>query len=276
MQYTPKLPRHNNNVTHEHPLREFGVLLVAASIVFFGVLWVAGLFIDAAVDYIDPELEEQLFSGRFDSSFPTASEAESTTQDIQHLSDGIRDCLGIKRSIEVRVVSSPVANALAIPGGLVVLYTGLLEQLDSKNQVAFVLAHELAHFKNRDHLRGMGRSVVYFAASAMLTGANSGLSSVLAQLVSVGAASHSQERESAADVSGLEALHCHFGHVGGATAFFERLQATDTGASFPEIPYLSSHPDTATRMAVLDRLAEEQGWGRHVEVPWAPLVGREE
>jgi Zn-dependent protease with chaperone function len=41
--------------------------------------------------------------------------------------------------------SSPEANAFVVPGGKVVVYTGLLKLIDSDDELAAVLAHEAAH-----------------------------------------------------------------------------------------------------------------------------------
>ncbi len=49
-------------------------------------------------------------------------------------------------------------NAFAMPGGTTGLITGLLETLDNEIELAFVIAHELGHFHNRDHLSGLGRA----------------------------------------------------------------------------------------------------------------------
>ena len=38
---------------------------------------------------------------------------------------------------------------------------GLLENVESENELAFVLGHELGHFRNRDHLRGLGRGIAF-------------------------------------------------------------------------------------------------------------------
>jgi Zn-dependent protease with chaperone function len=57
-------------------------------------------------------------------------------------------------------VQSDAVNAMAVPGGKMVVFSGLLDSLSSTNGLMFVLAHEVGHFKNRDHLRLMGRGIV--------------------------------------------------------------------------------------------------------------------
>ena len=62
MDYSPKLPEHNVNVSQGHPLAEFFPLLVATIVIFLVVVGLAGLLVDQAVTYIDPELESELFA----------------------------------------------------------------------------------------------------------------------------------------------------------------------------------------------------------------------
>uniref|UniRef100_A0A7S3VQ66 Peptidase M48 domain-containing protein n=1 Tax=Dunaliella tertiolecta TaxID=3047 RepID=A0A7S3VQ66_DUNTE len=52
---------------------------------------------------------------------------------------------------EFAVISSPVPNAFVVPGGKVVVYTGLLELLGSEEELAAVLAHETGHVLARHH-----------------------------------------------------------------------------------------------------------------------------
>ena len=47
-----------------------------------------------------------------------------------------------------------------------VIYQGLLAQAESENELMMVLGHELGHFANRDHLRGLGRALLVQIAIA--------------------------------------------------------------------------------------------------------------
>lgn len=128
----------------------------------------------------------------------------------------------------------------------------------SENGLAFVVAHELAHFKHRDHLRGMGRALVYVAAATVVSGANSGLTSILTPAFSLDSASYSQDRESAADAAALEALNCHYGDVAGATELFQYLDARDDDDNWPGIHYFSTHPEVEERIKAINALAHER------------------
>ena len=54
---------------------------------------------------------------------------------------------------EVVVINSPDTNAGALPGGKFVVFTGLLRLLDDEDELAAVIAHEVAHVVARHHVR---------------------------------------------------------------------------------------------------------------------------
>ncbi|MGB0580700.1 MAG: M48 family metallopeptidase [Limisphaerales bacterium] len=54
---------------------------------------------------------------------------------------------------ELSLIDSPEVNAFAMPGGKIFVFTGILEQADSTEEIAGVLAHEAAHVMKRHSLR---------------------------------------------------------------------------------------------------------------------------
>ena len=62
MKYQPSLPEHNDNVSHQHPVREFFVLLGGVLVFVLIGYWALGWFVDMAVDYLSPEQEAQLLA----------------------------------------------------------------------------------------------------------------------------------------------------------------------------------------------------------------------
>lgn len=269
MKYISRLPQHNNNISHEHPLREFFVLVAGTVAVLAAIFVGMGLLVDAAVGYIDPELEAALFrSFDGDAGVPPTEQEQA----LQQLLDQLGGCMEVGYPVDIRIENSPHANAFAMPGGRVVIHSAVLAQVKTENGLAFVLAHELGHYQNRDHLRGMGRSLVLLATSVLLTGAGSDISSVLTPVFSAEIAQHSQSRESAADASALEALQCHYGHVGGATEFFALIAQPDATADWYLAHYFASHPEAVQRIEDVEQLAVSLGYqqGATGDLP-APL-----
>jgi Zn-dependent protease with chaperone function len=267
MKYRSALAQHNDNISHEHPLKDFLLILLALSLAVLAGIWAAGLLVDRVVDGMSPATEARLTRLLAVPLPPKRADAAPREAWLQSQVDAMRQCAGIRGPVNVRLVESGQANAVVLPGGAVMVDAGLLKQVKSENGLAFVLAHELSHLVHRDHLRAIGRSLVVIAAATVLTGDGSWAAGVLAPAQHLGETSHSRARESLADAKALQILQCRYGHVGGATEFFQAIRERDGDApAFAH--YLGSHPSMAARLASL-QLAMRQA-GLH-EGPVLPL-----
>ncbi|MEN8232937.1 MAG: M48 family metallopeptidase [Thermodesulfobacteriota bacterium] len=259
MEYRPSLPEHNDNVSHEQPVREFILLFSGLTIFLLIAFWTLGLFVDIAVNYISPDMEALIFSPFDASASELADEGEMQQTELQQMVDELRKCIHISYPLKVYLVETDNANAMALPGGRIVVFSGLLDKVQSENGLFFVLAHELAHFKNRDHLRGIGRGIVFTALAAFMTGAGSDLTQLFTPTVNFSEAKYSQKRESMADQQALQALACYYGHVGGATEFFEAMKPDENDSVIMIGHYFESHPEAVERIEDLHRLTRELG-----------------
>lgn len=258
MEYKPALPEHNDNVSHEHPAREFILLSCGITLFLLGIFWVLGLCVDLAVERISPEMEAAIFASALAPGPKPVDSSDLRQAKLQSMVDALQECGGITYPLKVGLIDSDDANALAFPGSRIFVLNGLLDTVASENGLSFVLAHELAHFKNRDHLRGLGRGIVLTAVAALLTGAGSEATQLLAPSANFTQAHYSQDREKLADEQALRTLACYYGHAGGATEFFEAMKERDVTILPGVGHYFSSHPEAVERVKNLHRLTQEQ------------------
>ena len=166
----------------------------------------------------------------------------------------------------VIVIDSPVANAAAVPGGGILIYSGLLRQAKSENEVAMVLAHELAHHAHRDHLEGLGRGLVLAVIMNAVFGSSSGLDRLSGAGAQGLALKMSRDDEREADKLGLLLVDEHYGHVGGALDFFMRVGDQPGGRT---ASWFGTHPLSSDRLDDLDDAIQTHGYAvRHP----APLM----
>lgn len=260
MEFKPALPQRNDNVTHDHPLKEFASLLLGLALCCAVGFLVLGWLVDVAVERISPEMEAKIFAPAADLAVDKGKADAIREKELQRLVDEVRGCIQTGFPLKVSLVRSDKANAMALPGGRIVVLEGLLAKVRSENGLAFVLAHELAHFNHRDHLRAMGRGLVLTTMAAMVTGSDSGLTQWIAPAVELGQARYSQERERMADVHALEALVCRYGHAGGATEFFEAMKPAREASAIEG--YFSSHPEAMERIRLLEERTAVRGGER--------------
>ena len=258
MKYQPSLPEQNDNVSQEHPLKDFVVILGVLAAIAALAFWLLGLAVDAMVDNMSHETEARLYELMPASSKAIPANPPPQQGKLQAMVDGLRACAGVRVPARVTLQASEVPNAAVMPGGQMVVFSGLLDEVKSENGLAFVLAHELAHITHRDHLRGLGRGLVLFGVSAVLLGSDAGLTEILAPVGHLGAATYSRGREEAADATALRTLNCHYGHVGGATEFFDSM--TGEPSALTELSHFAaSHPSMQARIDTLNRAIRDSG-----------------
>jgi predicted Zn-dependent protease len=158
----------------------------------------------------------------------------------------------------VTIADAPVVNALAAPGGSIIVFRGLLEATDSPEELAAVLAHEVAHVLGRHATRGIFRQASTGILLAAITGDARGVVAFGAEGArALGDLSHSRQAEEEADREGMRMLHDARIDPRGAVRFFERLTAREgrTGAGLAR--YLATHPPAAERLGTLSALAAQ-------------------
>ena len=258
MKFTPRQPESNVNVSPTHPLKEFAILAGGLLAIVVGIYLALGLAVDLVVPYISTDLEKKLAAPLMKPFEKEARNAPSTRA-LQALVDQLQaKCAPLPYPVTVHVHPSKAINAAALPGGHMIVFSGLLAEMDSENALVFVLAHELGHFAHRDHLRALGRSLVLMAASTVLMGADNSVSSMIGQGVVLTELSFSRKQETRADEFALETLFCHYGHVAGATDFFEKIPKDHDPGRFGH--YFASHPENRRRIDHLEALARERGY----------------
>ncbi len=158
---------------------------------------------------------------------------------------------------EIYVVKSDEVNAFALPGGKIVVYTGLIDYADTPEQVAGVLGHEMAHATLRHGIERVAQSVGLAAAVHLLIGNAEGMIAAGAQLFQLATInSYSREQEAAADAEGVRMMHAAGLDPQSMPGFFEKLKQKE--ADLPEVPqWISTHPEHDARIQALSQLIQQ-------------------
>lgn len=153
--------------------------------------------------------------------------------------------MGVASDVDVRVIDVPIVNAVTLPGGHVVLFSGLIQRAGSPDEVAGVLAHELGHVEHRDVLESLVRQL---GLSVVLGGLDGNVGGYTNALLS---ASYSRGAESRADGYAIDALGKANISPRATADLFKRLSAAEfkgKGAA-TLMNYLASHPMSSEREA---------------------------
>jgi len=162
--------------------------------------------------------------------------------------------------VTLYIADSPAVNALAFPGGHVVILRGLLQRATHPNMVAGVLAHELGHVHHRHSVQGVADKIALWLIIDGLTG-GSGAAWWLFDLADL-AGSRAFERE--ADSFAVK-LMTGAGLDPGGLADFLRLVdpdgIEDTGLAGDIASLVSTHPLSADRISAIDAQSTSPGGG---------------
>ena len=149
---------------------------------------------------------------------------------------------------QISVVQSPVVNAFALPGGYVVVFTGLMTKAESGEEVAGVLSHELNHVLQRHGLERMVKMLGLAAVVGIVLGDQQGLTGLAKQVgMELVTLKFGRAQETEADVTGIRLLSDARIAPDGMIRFFERLSEKDK----ERVEVFSTHPMSAARAALL-------------------------
>jgi beta-barrel assembly-enhancing protease len=146
-----------------------------------------------------------------------------------------------------RVVRTANVNAFAMPGGQIAILSGLIDFADTPEELAGVIAHEIAHIERRDPARGMVRSMAVGAVAGLLFGDAMFFSTLGAVFSTVVDATHTREAEAATDARAFEILRAASIDSAGIGIFFAKLEKREGGSPTGLLAYLSTHPPSAER-----------------------------
>lgn len=171
------------------------------------------------------------------------------------------------RPRRVVVVRQDDTNAIALPGGTVMVFSGLLKEAEGPGELAGVLAHEFTHLRLRHPTAAMIRAVGVGTAVMLLTGDGSGVVATGAAMALAG--TYSREDEAEADRGAVALLGAAGLDGDGLSAFFRRLASKPSNV--PQ--WLNTHPDSDARAQAVDALRTHTGGPALSPEQWAALKG---
>ena len=160
---------------------------------------------------------------------------------------------------EFNVIESEQVNAFCLPGGKVFFYTGILKMMDSDDQIAAVMGHEIAHALARHGAERMSTQMLSQAGGQILGAVLEvpqqyrglyeqayGIGTNVAVLLPF---SRSHEHE--ADQIGVYLMWKAGYDPHEAVVFWEKMKVASQGKSVPE--FLSTHPSDQSRIDAINR-----------------------
>lgn len=224
------------------------VLVILTPLILLGLLWwQADRIASWATDRITVEQEAALGQAVFEAQKSHLRLIEQSPLQAPLEEMGQRLTKGSAYRYQWYLTDDPAINAFAIPGGIVVVNSGLVKASSSPEELAGVLAHEVQHVEQRHSLKGMVQNLGLAAIAHFALGDYSG--SLPAQMATeLADLKFSRDHERDADNKGFDTLLKADINPQGMVSMFEKLDQA-SGSAPPAL--LSSHPDTQERIAHL-------------------------
>lgn len=204
-------------------------------------------------DAVNMQVRSQLDTRNAGAAFECGNGANETAgrAALDKVVKRLEGAASLRLPLRSTVIRRPEANALALPGGQIYIFRGLIEKADNADEVAGVIAHEIGHVANRDGTKGVLQGAGLSFLFGMLLGDFVGGGAVVLAAKTVLQSSYSREAESAADRYAAELMKKAQGDTRALATMLDKIG----GATEPGMKILLDHPETKARIAAINRIA---------------------
>ena len=176
------------------------------------------------------------------------------THKLQAFADKLE--LSEQYPIQVTLVKSDMVNAYALPGGQIVIYSGLLNKIKTPEALAALLAHEGSHINERHSLKGLLRNAANGILISVLFSDASGISgAIVSNANNLNGLHYSRSLEAEADRKGCDLLRANGLDVRGMQQLMQVLE--EIGDMPHSLAFLSTHPLTKERIKATQEYMEQ-------------------
>jgi Zn-dependent protease with chaperone function len=240
-------PWHKKEKTKDQLRYLFGFLVLIGFFValyFLLVPWLA----EKMAATVSIQTEEKMGNAVFDAMALQSQEDKEASVLVNEFFQAMKVQTAYK--IHITVVQSEVVNAFALPGGNMVVYTGLLKQIRNYPELAALLSHEFIHINNRHSTRSIFRQLGSRVFLSLLLGRLGSVTSVMIdQADRFKSLTYSRKLEKEADLDGLAILREREIDPRGFAELFQHMKAAAPASASPE--FLNSHPDIDKRLTYI-------------------------
>ena len=249
-----ELPWHQRPKAKEW-IRNGGLLIALVAIIFLIYNLIVPFLAEQLAKSVSVETEQTLGDGVYDALASDYKIDTVRSRQVVEFFESMK--VPSAYSIRIVVVSQSEQNAFALPGGRIVVYSGLLDQLESAPELAALLAHEFTHVDQRHATRSIFRKLGSQVFLGLLFGKVGTVSGVLIDHADeLRSLTYSRALEKDADLRGLKILTDRGIDPRGFGDLFDRLK-TQSGDSDGLPEFLASHPDLENRQQYIKESSKQ-------------------
>jgi len=247
MQAEQNKPWHKKGQTKEWG-RSLLIFLGIVAVVVTTYFLIVPLLSEKLASTISVHTEKQLGNAVYDALDLSAQQDKEASVVVNEFFQEMK--VRTPYTIQITVVNSDVVNAFALPGGNIVVYSALLNQLKTYPELAALLSHEFTHVNNKHSTKSIFRQLGSSVFLSLLFGQFGNVTSVMVeQADKFKSLKYSRALEKEADLNGLSMLRERQIDPEGFIGLFMHLKKEASESVIPE--FLGSHPDIDKRIAYI-------------------------
>lgn len=218
--------------------------IVTAVIVVTYLLAVPALA-DRMAQTLPRSVEEEMGEASYKSMLAGEKTDEPRTEAINHFFKTLH--YNSNYPIRITVVNNNIVNAFALPGGRIVVYTGIIDKMNQPEELVALLSHEYSHVQLQHSTKAMCRSLgSYIILSALIGDAGGVTAAVVQNADQLKQLGYSRSLEEEADREGMKLMEQNRIDLNGMRNLFKALKAEEKDHTTPG--FLSTHPLTDDRI----------------------------
>jgi Zn-dependent protease with chaperone function len=236
--------RRTVNKNTKRMLKILSVLFTILIAVYF---WLVPFLAERLADRVPVSYEEKLGEEVYDTMKTGFEIDEAKTAYINEFFAELN--IPAKYNIRITVVKEDMANAFALPGGIMVVYDKILAGMNNYEDLAALLSHEFTHVNERHTTRSLFRQLAAtFFLSVIFGDAGAIATAVVRNADNLKGLNYSRNLEKEADMNGLKILSERKIDCNGFVRLFELLKTETLKTGQQPAEWISSHPDLDKRI----------------------------
>jgi predicted Zn-dependent protease len=222
-------------------------IAIIASVFYY---WGVRLASEEAARFMPASMERRLGRSVVAVLAPSQLRCPDSARQLQPVVDRLSSAAG-SQHFEVIYVNQSLVNAFAAPGGYIVVNRGLLDEAQTPDEFAGVLAHEMQHVLLKHSDRALAREFSGRALLSLMAIDSGGTPTAIQASVRLANMKYQRSDEEAADLAGAALLARAHVPLEGLATFLRRLESTSPSGVLG-FNYLSTHPATSERIEALE------------------------
>lgn len=248
----------NVNVTEKNPLKELMKIIfqlcIYIVIAYFLVFQLSGFFIK------NLSISQQIWLENAIANTSSVKTIEITDLEKERLLRAknliLENDFNFPKTskLDIGIINHEEMNALCYPNGNIYITDTLYKHLDTDEKLVFVIAHEMAHYKNRDHLMNLRKNLAsnFVILSFAIFGSDiSRASDLVSASLDLADIKYSKRKEALADKYAAKILKNIYGNV---NAGIEVINILNKGNYGLDLEFLSTHPSLEKRILYLRKI----------------------